>query len=127
MLDTRAEIHRLLGRLEFDSGRALLTLALCTLAACALTFLPAHTGLTEPGRWSLLILLLAALLWMTEAIPAFAVALMIIALEIALLGRPGGPFAQDADQWQMFVRPWSGPLIWLFLGGFVLADADGFS
>jgi sodium-dependent dicarboxylate transporter 2/3/5 len=60
---------------------------------------------------------------MTEAIPAYAVALLVIGLEVAILGRPGGFFARGGGDWEIFVRPWSSPLIWLFFGGFVLAAA----
>jgi len=44
-------------------------------------------------------------------------------LEIAILGKPGGVFAKGANDWVMFVEPWSSPIIWLFFGGFVLAAA----
>ncbi|MDA0745222.1 MAG: DASS family sodium-coupled anion symporter [bacterium] len=123
MLDTRAEINALLGRLEFSSGRALTKVACCTLLAVLLAFLPEHPGLTDAARWVLFILVLAAGMWISEAIPAFAVALLVIALEIAILGKPGGVFATGPNDWETFVRPWSSPLLWLFFGGLVLAEA----
>ena len=73
---------------------------------------------------ALFILLFAAGLWLTEAIPSFAVALLVIGLEIMLLGGGG---AHDGEpgyfDWEIFVAPWSSPLIWLFFGGFVLSAA----
>ncbi len=65
----------------------------------------------------------AAALWVTEAMPAFAVALLVIGLQIAILGQPGGVWAAEGDTkaWTTFVQPWSSPTMWLFLGGFVLA------
>ncbi len=69
-------------------------------------------------------LLSAAGLWITGAIPAFAVSLAVIALQIALLGDPSGPFADgDRERWQRFVAPWASPVMWLFLSGLVLAAA----
>jgi sodium-dependent dicarboxylate transporter 2/3/5 len=93
------------------------------IVAAALAYLPAYPGLEPAGRSALFILLFAAGLWITEAIPAFAVALLAIGLEIAVLGRPGGVFATEPGQWTMFVAPWASPVIWLFFGGFVLASA----
>jgi solute carrier family 13 (sodium-dependent dicarboxylate transporter), member 2/3/5 len=123
MLDTRTEIQALLGRMEFRSGRALVKLLACLLLALVMAFLPEHAGLSDAGRWTLFILLFAAGLWITEAIAAFAVALLVIAMQIAILGRPGGVFATAPNDWEIFVRPWASPVIWLFFGGFVLAEA----
>lgn len=106
-------------------GWMLICLAVAVLGA----FGPEYAGLESAGRWALFILLLAAGLWVTEAIPAFAVGLLVISLEIAILGRVGGPWAQDADDWKVFIEPWGSPLVWLFFGGFVLArgiQASGF-
>lgn len=93
------------------------------LAAALIAFVPSYSGLDPAAMWTLFILLFAAGLWMTEAIPAFAVAILIIGLEILILGRPGGVFATGPKDWQMFVDPWSSPIMWLFLGGFVLGQA----
>ena len=123
MIDTRAEVNRILGKLEFSSGRALAKVVACAVFAGAVALLPTHAGLSEGGRWAFFILLFGGGLWVTEAIPAFAVALVIIGLEIAILGRPSGVFAQSAKDWEMFVMPWSSPLIWLFFGGLVLGSA----
>jgi sodium-dependent dicarboxylate transporter 2/3/5 len=122
MLDTRREGLRLWGKLEFRSGRALLKVIVCAIVAASFTQLPAHPGLNDAARWTFFILLLGAGLWITEAIPSFSVALLIIALEIMILGRPGGVFAQTPSDWEMFVRPWSSPIMWLFLGGLVLGE-----
>lgn len=67
------------------------------------------------------ILLLAASLWVTDVVPAFAVGILVIALKIALLGRPQGVFAETSKDWEAFVAVLGHPLVWLFFGGFVLA------
>jgi len=125
MIDTRAEVRRILHKLEFSSGTAVLKFIACAVLAGACAFLPAHAGLAEAGRWSLAIVILGGGLWITEAIPAFAVALLIIGLQIITLGQPGGPLlaAEDMKGWEMFVRPWASPPMWLFFGGLVLAAA----
>jgi solute carrier family 13 (sodium-dependent dicarboxylate transporter), member 2/3/5 len=123
--DTRREMARLLRGLEFNSGRAVLKFAACALAAGLAAWLPEHAGLGEAGRWALAIVLLGAGLWITEAIPAFAVALLVIGLQIIVLGREGGVLAAagDSKAWEAYVRPWASPPMWLFFGGLVLARA----
>lgn len=74
------------------------------------------------------IFVLAGLLWATEALPLFATALLIIALEIILLANPGewpgiGFADGDTPDYQFFLTPLSNPIIVLFFGGFVLAQA----
>jgi sodium-dependent dicarboxylate transporter 2/3/5 len=118
---SRREIRRLLGELEVGSWRPLILALACLAFALLGALVPSYAGLSEGGRWALFVLLLAAGLWVTEAIPAYAVGLTVISLQVAILGRVGGPFATEADQWKMFIDPWGSPLIWLFFGGFVLA------
>lgn len=105
--------------------------ALSLLVAIAVVQLPGALGwhlyedLPDAGRVSLGILVLAALLWMTEAMPAFAVSLLVIGLQIGIFGRPGGVWAAEGDtkEWTRFVADWASPVMWLFLGGFVMARA----
>lgn len=129
-LDTRSESLRLLGRVVRTPPRVVLKLLLALVLVLATWHAPVWTGvatlfddLPYAGRITLAVLVLAAVLWVTEAIPAFAVSVLVIGLQIALLGRPGGPMMEpgDTDGWRIFVDPWSSPLLWLFLGGFVLA------
>lgn len=125
VIASRREIRRVVGHLggtlEVRTWKPLLGGLGSVAAAAALAFLPSYVGLSDAGRWAMFIAVLAAFLWVTEAIPTFAVALLVIGLEIAILGRPGGPFAKDPDDWKVFIEPWGSPLIWLFFGGFVLA------
>jgi len=123
--DTRAEYRRIVGKLEFHSGKALLKVLGCLFAAVLIAFLPGYEGLPEAARWSLGIVVFAGLLWMTEAIPAFAIALLAIGLQILILGKPGGVMAgaEEVRAWEAYVRPWASPSMWLFFGGFVLARA----
>lgn len=124
--DTRAEYKRILGLLEFRSGPAFLKFLGCLLAAAVIAFLPAYPGLSEAARWTMGIIAFCGLLWMTEAIPAFAVALLGIGLQIVVLGSPGGVLFPEGDTkaWERFVAPWASPSMWLFFGGFILAKAS---
>jgi len=110
-----------IGQLGISSPKRILVFLLCVGAALAILLLPAaQSGLGPPGKRALFILVLAAGLWMTEAIPAFAVGLLVIGLDIALLGTPRGG-ATDPRQWEESIAVIGSPLVWLFFGGFVLA------
>ncbi|MFK7850154.1 MAG: DASS family sodium-coupled anion symporter [Akkermansiaceae bacterium] len=130
-MDTRAQARRLLGSFEQDERRGILKTSGCAALALAVVFLPQlfgldlYSGLNAGGRAALGIMVFAASLWVTEAMPAFAVALLVIGLQIAILGNPGGVWATEGDSkaWTTFVDPWASPTMWLFLGGFVLAHA----
>jgi len=100
-------------------GRNLVLALVVVLAAAISAYLPAHAGLSREARHALFVLVLAAGLWVTEAIPAFAVSLVVFAVEILLLaglGRNGKAYAS-------YLAPWSNPLVWLFLGGFAISHA----
>lgn len=82
---------------------------------------------TDAQRVTLGIFLAAAGLWVTESIPPFATAIVVIVLQVFLLGRPGGPLALEEQgittSYQVFLNPLASPTIILFFGGFVLAAA----
>ncbi len=89
-------------------------------------FLPLP-GLTHGSRICLAIFVGAAGLWVTEAIPPFATAIMVIVLSIYLLGTPGGPLGLDRDSldnsYRIFLNPIASPVLVLFFGGFIMARA----
>lgn len=130
----RAELSRLLaespaglrrsvvGWLEISSPQRIALCAIVALIAAGLTWLvPAEAALGAAGRRSLFILLLAAGLWLSEAIPAFAVGILIIGLQVLLLDRPGGTLTDGPGAWEEHVLVLGHPLVWLFFGGLVLA------
>lgn len=74
------------------------------------------------------IFVVAALLWVTEALPLFATALLVIGLEIILLANPGGWAGFGFEQvtgpdFREILNPFADPILILFLGGFILARA----
>jgi sodium-dependent dicarboxylate transporter 2/3/5 len=109
--------------LGISSPKRIVIFVGCVLAALALVlFVPAFDALEPAPRRALFILVLAALLWVSEAIAAFSVGILIIALNIALLGNPDREiFATTDRDWEQFVEVLGHPLVWLFFGGFVLA------
>ncbi len=75
------------------------------------------------------IFVLAGFLWMTEALPLFATAFVIISLEVILIANPGQWSALGFESgvnpdFKIFLSPLSDPVIFLFLGGFLLAQAS---
>lgn len=116
---TRSVAKRILGRFRPSANRSLTLASICFAMASTVAFLPAHEGLEPAGVRALFILTFCAGLWVTEAMPAFAVSLLAISLEIALLGNTT---SKDPD-WEKYIATWGSPLIWLFFGGFVLAAA----
>lgn len=94
------------------------------IVAALAAYVPEHAGLAFPGRHALFVLLTAASWWTTAVMPPFAVSLAVIAMQVALLGDPSGPWADgDPARWQRFVSPWASPVMWIFLGGLTLAAA----
>src|SRR5690606_28482329 len=55
-------------------------------------------------------------LWVTEAIPPFAVGILIVGFLVFTMGREE---TMDVEQ---YLQTWSDGVIWLFLGGFFLAE-----
>ncbi|ACY15952.1 SLC13 family permease [Haliangium ochraceum] len=124
MVDSRRALAVMLGRLEIRSTRRLVSFLVCIGVAALVTWVASiqpESGLSPAGLRGLFILVSAALLWVTEALPAFAVGILVIALEIALLGGLGKAPPVHAADWEEFVVVLGHPLIWLFFGGFILA------
>ncbi|MGV6987715.1 SLC13 family permease [Testudinibacter sp. P80/BLE/0925] len=71
---------------------------------------------TRTQNLVLLLLFMAIALWMTEAIPPFSVGILVIGYLVVVMGT-------DENQHAMrYVQTWSDGVIWLFLGGFFLAE-----
>lgn len=72
---------------------------------------------TSTQDYTMFLLFMAIGLWITEAIPPFAVGILIIGFLVFSMGRN-----PDIDVTQ-YVQTWSDGVIWLFLGGFFLAES----
>ena len=76
-------------------------------------------GLSPSAANALFLLLFAAALWISEAIPPFAVSILIIGFAIYFIDSV--QFTQISADWQKYLATWSSPVIWIMLGGFFLA------
>lgn len=84
-----------------------------------ITLLPPIKGLPIKGQRALAIALMAAILWITEAIP-FPVTSLLIALSIPLFNVYHGSFGQ---QLKLALYPFADKVIFLFIAGFLLATS----
>ncbi|MFC1690005.1 SLC13 family permease [Pseudomonadota bacterium] len=79
------------------------------------------TGSFPPEQRAVLFLFLLAVgLWITEAVPAFAVGLLIMGYLVFALGTT----LIHPEPWDVspYLNTWSSPVIWLMLGGFFMAE-----
>lgn len=90
-------------------------------AAAGLTFLIREPGFTDSQVYVLFLLFFSIGLWLTEAIPAFAVSLFIIAFLVFALGNKN--LNSSPEDIAKYVNTFSSSVIWLMLGGFFLASA----
>lgn len=129
MSDSRRAAERLVNRMQrvVDAQKRIIYFLMSLIIAFLLTFYVAvnQDYFTLIQQYVFFILLFAVALWVTEAIPPFAVGLLIVGLLIFLLGQShenvvGGSNYIDV---KTFVSTWSNSVIWLMLGGFFLALA----
>lgn len=85
-------------------------------------------GLSDAGHVALGIFFMAAAYWMLEPFPIYATSVLVIFLQVILLSKEGVLFTQvteaySPDSYTAFIGTLASPIIILFLGGFVLADA----
>lgn len=119
--DSRTETaHYLDVRRLWPFGRNVsLFLLSVALGLLAVALAPAEE-LGKPALYTLFMLVTAISLWVTEAIPPFAVGILIMAFLVFSIGSLR---AEDArlDVMQ-FVNTWSSPVIWLMLSGFFISE-----
>lgn len=101
--------------------RSLLYFIGSLVTALALTWLVKEPTFTDSQVYVFFLLFFSVGLWITEAIPAFAVALFIMAYLVFALGNPH--FNSAPEKIDKYVNTFSSSIIWLLLGGFFLAAA----
>lgn len=82
------------------------------------TYFLAPEAFSEAQTYTLFILIFSILLWATEAIPPFAVGIMIIGFLVYTMGNMQGATISPAE----ISATWSDSVIWIFLGGFFLSE-----
>jgi len=123
MLDTRRHLRGFYKKGYYLPFKFIVSsFSLSLIFALCLSFIPEYP-ISKDANYTLFILIFAAGLWISEAIPAFAVSLLIVAMEIVLLGFSNFDFSSNSSEWKYYLAPWSSPLIFLFLAGFIMAEA----
>ncbi len=118
MSDSRNYSIKQLAKMEQKvarQSRTILFLTILIVAYVLMYFLSAPT-FTVTQQSVLFILFFAIGLWITEAVPPFAVGILIVGFLVFTMGRDEG---MDAKR---YAQVWSDGVIWLFLGGFFLAE-----
>ncbi|MFI5218958.1 MAG: SLC13 family permease [Bacteroidia bacterium] len=103
------------------SNKSIIHFALSFIIALALTYFIKEPGFTQSQVYVIFILFFAIGLWATEAIPAFAVSLLITSFLVFALGNKH--FNSAPEDISHYVHTFSDSIIWLLLGGFFLAKA----
>src|SRR6187401_2797127 len=101
--------------------RSVLSFLGSAVVALALTFLIKEPQFTDSQLYVLFLMFFAIGLWITEAIPPFAVSLFIIAYLVFTLGNPN--LNSAPEKIDRYVNTFSSSIIWLLLGGFFMATA----
>ena len=109
------------GKITGGRSKSLLYFLLSFIVAFVLTLLIKEPSFTTSQVYVLFLFFFATALWVTEAIPAFAVSLFIIAYLVFALGNKYlNPEPRDVSH---YIHTFSDSVIWLLLGGFFLAKA----
>ncbi|SNV80037.1 sodium-dependent dicarboxylate transporter SdcS [Pasteurella dagmatis] len=103
--------------IRITQNRNFLLFCASILFALVMTFLLSDASFTKVQNYVLFLLFFAICLWVTEAIPPFSVSVLIVGFLVLVMGKSE---AYDAIQ---YLQTWSDSVIWLFLGGFFLAEA----
>lgn len=121
--DSRRYSKKIIGKInqkiseKFRWQSRTLQFVLSFLIALGLTYLIKDPDFTEGQTSVLFILLFAIGLWVTEAIPPFAVGVLIIGYLVFTMSQ------LETENVTQYLQTWSDSVIWLFLGGFFIAEA----
>jgi sodium-dependent dicarboxylate transporter 2/3/5 len=102
-------------------SKSVISFLLSFVVAVGLTLLLKEPGFSDSQVYVIFLLFFSIGLWLTEAIPAFAVSLFIIAYLVFALGNK---YINSApEDISKYAQTFSSSVIWLLLGGFFLATA----
>jgi len=119
MADSRFEAFRLLWKRKWPLTEKVTLLLGVFLLALLLTQFIKTDEMSPQAINALFLLLFAAGLWISEAIPPFAVSILIIGFSIYFLDST--QLNVISADWEKYLSTWSSPIIWILLGGFFLA------
>jgi sodium-dependent dicarboxylate transporter 2/3/5 len=101
--------------------KRIVSFLLSFLIALLITLVIKEPGFTDSQVYVMFLLFFSIGLWLTEAIPAFAVSLLIISFLVFALGNEH--LNSNPEKIDGYVQTFSSNVIWLMLGGFFLAVA----
>lgn len=108
-------------RSVFQKNKQLTYFLFSLLVALLITFWVREPSFTQAQTYVLFLLVFSVGLWLTEAVPPFAVGLFIIAYLVFTLGYE--LFTPTPIDVKIYVNTFSNSVIWLMMGGFFLASA----
>ena len=127
MADSRTASMRYLKKYQrlVDIQQKIIFFLLSIIFAFVLTYFLTNSELNQAQVYVLFLLFLSIGLWVTEAVPPFAVGLLIFGFLVFALGQYYSEVDPEnsAKYVKKYVATWSNSVIWLMLGGFVMAEA----
>jgi solute carrier family 13 (sodium-dependent dicarboxylate transporter), member 2/3/5 len=106
---------------DFSLKKGIYLAIACLIAFFVYWFLP--DSCPEAARRTAFVFVVAAILWAFEILPLYVTSLLIIVLLTFSLGKPDGVMNMGFSGYTLFLLPFSSPVIMLFFGGFMLAQA----
>lgn len=127
MADSRTASNRYLHKFQevVDIQQKIIYFLISVIIAFGLTYYLDTPDLDKAQIYVLFLLFLSIGLWVTEAVPPFAVGLLIFGFLVFALGGYYYEIEPEnaAKSVQKYVQTWSNSVIWLMLGGFFMAQA----
>ncbi len=119
MADSRYYALRIFLKKKWPLGYNLTIFLGVLILAYVISYLGKSEGIADQTANALFLLVMAAGLWISEAIPPFAVSILVIGFSIYFLD--DSHWHVISEDWQAYLGTWSSPIIWILLGGFFLA------
>lgn len=127
MADSRTASLKLLPQMQkvVDIQSKIIYFLITIILAFALTYTLYEPQMNQAQLYVLFLLFLAVGLWVTEAIPPFAVGLLVFGFLIFAMNSYYSEVDPENVQsyYSEYVNSWSSSVIWLMLGGFFMAEA----
>jgi solute carrier family 13 (sodium-dependent dicarboxylate transporter), member 2/3/5 len=106
---------------NFQTNKKLIFFLISFFAALGITLLLKEPSFSQSQCYVMFLLFFSVGLWITEAVPPFAVGLLIIAFLVLMLGYD--TFNSNPQDIKVYANTFSSSVIWLMMGGFFLASA----
>lgn len=103
------------------NSKQLLAFIVIGISLATYFFLP--DSCPEAAKRCAAIFVFAASFWALDLLPVYVTSLLVVLLLCFTLAKPGGVLQMDENGYSVFLAPFSSPVLMLFFGGFVLAQA----